>query len=101
MPEFPLPPVQIGGFKYAHINTNTLTGLSSMMGHLHAIVINTAGAAGNTCKVVDSATAAVPVIAVIDTTVMRTLTYNTTFRNGLIIITAGGVTAADITVVYQ
>lgn len=102
MPEWNIKPVQIGGFKYAHINALGATVLMNAIGHLHAVIINTAGAGGNTCILSDSVGAAAPVIAVIDTVVTTptTLTYNTTFRSGLTVILAAG-TAADITVIYS
>ena len=101
MVQFGYKPIQIGGLKYYHINANGTTQVSLTIGTLHAIIINTAGGAANTCTVVDSATANIPAIAVIDTTTgVMTLHYDLAFQTGLRIILATG-TAADITVVYQ
>lgn len=96
MAEFNFKPVQIGGFKYYHINANGTHGLSPTIGTLHTITVNTAGGAGNICMVYDGTN----VIANIDTTVAGTLTYDICYRSTLAIVLAGG-TAADITIAYS
>jgi len=83
--------------KYTRINTNTTTTIVSGPAILHAIMVNTAGATGNTATVYDSQTGSGNIVAVIDTTAIRQIIYDVYCPNGLTIVTATG-SPADITV---
>lgn len=81
---------------YKFINTNTTTVLKYGAGQLHAIVNN--DNAGY-CEVYDGLSTAGIQIADIDTTkALGTLTFQTSFNDGLTILTGSGST---ITVVYE
>jgi len=89
---------QDGVSLFRNITTNTTTTVKTGAGVLRRVIVNKAGATGNTATVnVDGVS-----IGVIDTTVVggRGLDYNVPFSASLSVVTATG-TAGDVTVLYN
>lgn len=86
-------------FNGTHLNANGTTTLRTGPGVLHAVALNTKGAAANTLTLYDNTAASGTVIAVIDTVNLNTnmLLYDVAFAIGLTAILATG-TAADVTI---
>lgn len=90
-----------GGYSFSHIAANTAgTTVKSGAGTLHSVTINTAGASSNVLTLYDNTAASGTVIAIIDTTTVRTLVFDAAFATGLEAVLATG-TAADVTILYK
>lgn len=92
----------VGNNEYTHISANTAGVQVGPAGsiRLHAVNINTKGAASNLLTLYDGTSTAAPavVVAVFDTTVsFGTFQYNVTLKAGLFAVLATG-TAADLTI---
>lgn len=90
----------VGNNQYTHISANTAGVQVGPAGtiRLHAVNINTKGAASNLLTLYDGTSTAGAVVAVFDTTVsFGTFQYNVTLQVGLFAVLATG-TAADLTI---
>ena len=100
--EFVLKGVQTAIYKYSHINALGTTQLTTTMGPLCNVTINTVSAANGTLTIYDAASAAQAVlaniIAVIDCTAARTLRFDVVCRNGIRVVAA--VAVGDYTIAY-
>lgn len=87
---------------YSHLNANGTTTVKSGAGVLRRIVINTRGGTVNTLTIYDNTTATGAVIGVVDTVAAGgAFDYEVDFTTGLTVVLAGGLSAADITIIYE
>lgn len=93
--------VSLPVYNFKNLLANATTLIRTGPGVLHALTINTKGAASNTIAVYDGLTAAGgTLICTIDPTVQPgPMIYDAAFATGLVIVIATG-TAADITVTW-
>ncbi len=89
-------------FQPLNITTNTTTVVKAGPAVLHAITLNTAGAAPNTIKLYNHPSSATNLFATIDgtATLASPFLYDVSLSNGLTIVTASG-TCADFTVSFE
>jgi hypothetical protein len=87
-------------YNYKNLAALATTTVKSTPGFLHSIIINTAGATGNTVTIYDNTAGSGTKIATIDATAVSQRIYNVQFTTGLTVVVANG-TAADITVSYR
>lgn len=90
----------VGNNEYTHISANTAGVQVGPAGtiRLHAVNINTKGAASNVLTLYDGTSTAGTVVAAFDTTVsFGTFQYNITVKVGLFAVLATG-TPADLTI---
>jgi hypothetical protein len=87
-------------YNYKNLNALATTTVKGTPGFLHAVIINKAGATGNTATLYDGPTAAGNIIATIDLTALSNRIYNVQFTSGLTVVLANG-TSADITIAYR
>ena len=86
---------------FSNITTNVTTSVKTNPGSLFRILINGSGDTGNTATLWDGPVGTGVRIATINlASEPTTLNYNLNFATALNVVTAGGVTAGDITVVY-
>lgn len=88
-------------YRHTRIAAGTATTVvKAASGTLHAIVINTSGAASNTITVYDNTAGSGTVVALIDgTSVPKTLLYDADMLTGITIVSATG-TGADLTILW-
>jgi hypothetical protein len=95
------PSTLLPGANFKNIEANATTNVLTSRGILSRVVINTAGAAGNTCTLYDDPATTNNKLATIDTTTgVGVLIYNIALANGLTVVTATG-TAAKLTIITQ
>ena len=103
-------------YNYFYTNTNSTGSIRNVTpgltasALLHTITVNTAGV-GSNITVYNSAytvsgsvttiTSTGSVVAVLDTTAIRTYHYDVLLNNGLVTVTSGSGKAADITIAYR
>jgi len=89
---------------YKHLAANGTTVCKYSSGRLNQVIVNSLGASSNILTLYDNTSAAVPIIAVIDTggsnAVVGSLLYDLPFVTGLTAVLGTG-TAADVTIVYE
>lgn len=94
-------PVMQSPFDIANITANGTTTPKTGPGMLHAVMINTKGATGNTLTLYDGTDVNGTKLATIDTTVqVGPLPYDIGFQVGLTAVLANG-TAADVTLAFR
>lgn len=102
MVEFVQKGSQTAIYKYRHINALATVQLTTSMGPLRNVMINTASAANGTLTIFDAATAAqalpANIIAVIDCTVVGEKGFDVIARNGIRFVSA--VAVGDYTMAY-
>ena len=93
--------VRVVPYTYSNINSNATTVVKDGAGILHAININTLGAAANMATIYDNNAGSGTVIGIINTTQSNNPhIFDIEFATGLTIVTATG-TAANMTVSYK